>query len=61
MDAKLERYIREVRYFDNEDAVRDILRLLDAQISLDELRLKIAAGKVSDEKEFGDDIYKRTN
>ena len=56
-DACLREYLKEVYYFDPDDAVEDVFRLLDGTITIDQLRKEINDGKVSDEKEFGNDIY----
>jgi len=59
MDEKTKRYIREGYYHDPQDAIEDIIKLLDGDISVEDIRFIFKESKIVDEKEYGDTIYKK--
>ncbi len=54
----LERYIEEVYYFEPEEAIKDIIALLDGSTSLENLRQTVSDAHIADEAEHGDGMYK---
>lgn len=70
IDEKTKRYIKEVYYYDydysdggegniDEGIFDDIIRLLSGELSIEQLYQTIADAKMNDEKNYGDDIYKK--
>ena len=58
-EMPIDRYVREVYYFDPVDAIQDILRMLQGQLDLETLKANIIQGKSVDEQAYGQDIYRK--
>ena len=66
IDEKTKRYIKEVYYYGDDDnidgsVIKDIIKLLSGKLSTEQLHQRIVKAKIRDEKEYGDDIYKKEN
>ena len=58
-EVSVERYEKEVYYFEPNDTIQDILLLLQGQLDLETLRANIVHRKSVDEQTYDQDIYRK--
>lgn len=58
IDEKTKSYIKQVYYSNFNELAEELIRLLEGEVSVEQLSQYIAEAKTRDEKMHGDDLYK---